>query len=52
MSTLLVNGAAGAVVHLGGRPFAVVSFTVTRGRIAAIDLIADPEKLRSLTAGA
>jgi hypothetical protein len=31
------------------QPFAVIAFTVTNGRIAAIDLIADPDKLRSLT---
>ena len=45
----LVNGAAGAIVNIGGRPFAVVSFTVRQGRIAAIDLVADPDKLRGLT---
>ena len=28
-----------------GRPIAVVGFTITHGRIAAIDLITDPEKL-------
>jgi len=44
----VVNGGAGAVVVVGGRPFAVVGFTVTDGRIAAIDLIADPAKLRGL----
>ena len=42
----LVNGAAGAVVGVGDRPFAVVSFTVADGRIAEIDVIADPAKLR------
>ena len=30
-------------------PIAVIAFTVTGGRIAAIDLIADPGKLRALT---
>jgi RNA polymerase sigma-70 factor, ECF subfamily len=30
-------------------PIAVIAFTVTGGRIAAIDLIADPDKLRALT---
>jgi RNA polymerase sigma-70 factor (ECF subfamily) len=45
----LVNGSAGAIVDIGGRPFAVVSFTVRSGRIAEIDLIADPDKLRGLT---
>ena len=45
----LVNGAAGAVVEVAGKPFAVVSFAVRNGRIAEIDVIADPEKLRGLT---
>jgi RNA polymerase sigma factor (sigma-70 family) len=44
----IVNGGAGAVVMVDGRPFAVVGFTVTNGRIAEIDLIADPAKLRGL----
>jgi RNA polymerase sigma factor (sigma-70 family) len=44
----IVNGAAGAVVAPGGRPFAVVAFTVSGGRIAAIDLVADPAKLARL----
>jgi hypothetical protein len=33
------------VVGRPGRPIAVVGFTITHGRIAAIDLITDPEKL-------
>jgi len=42
----LVNGGAGVVVgRPGARPFAVVAFTVTGGRIAAIDLITDRAKL-------
>jgi hypothetical protein len=36
------------VVAPHGRPIAVVSFTTRRGRIVAIDLIADPAKLRRL----
>jgi RNA polymerase sigma factor (sigma-70 family) len=44
----LVNGAAGHVVAPGGRPFAVIGFTVTRGRIAEIDILADPARLREL----
>ena len=41
----------GQVVEHGDRrhPFAVIAFTVANGRIAAIDLIADPDKLSSLT---
>jgi RNA polymerase sigma-70 factor (ECF subfamily) len=42
----IVNGAAGALVEVAGRPFAVVSFTVREGRIAGIDVVADPAKLR------
>jgi RNA polymerase sigma factor (sigma-70 family) len=45
----LVNGVPGAVVRLpDGRPFAVVSATVVRGRIASIDVLADPERLNRL----
>jgi len=44
----LVNGAAGFVVAPGGRPFAVVGFTVTDGKIIEIDLLADRERLRAL----
>lgn len=42
-----VNGAAGIVARdLGGRLVAVVGFTVRDDRIAAVDLILDPDKLR------
>jgi RNA polymerase sigma factor (sigma-70 family) len=41
----LVNGTAGLVVGPEDRPFAVVGFTVARGRIVAIDLITNQEKL-------
>jgi RNA polymerase sigma factor (sigma-70 family) len=44
----LVNGAAGLVVALHGRPLAVMGFTVSGGRITEIDVIADPERLRRL----
>ena len=44
----LVNGAAGAVVAPQGRPFSVMGFTVRDGRIAEIDILADPERLRRL----
>jgi len=46
----LVNGAAGAVITVGGRPFAVMGFTVTEGRIVEIDAIADPERVRRIAA--
>ena len=44
----LVNGAPGAVVAPGGRPYAVIGFTVRGGRIAEMDILADPERLREL----
>ena len=44
----LVNGAAGAVISVGGRPFAVMGFTVVEGRIVEIDAIADPERVRRI----
>jgi RNA polymerase sigma-70 factor (ECF subfamily) len=44
----LVNGTAGMVVAAPGRPYAVLAFTVVHGRIAEIDILADPARLRSL----
>ena len=41
----LVNGAAGAVVAPEGRPFAVMAFTVTDGRIVEIDVLAGARRL-------
>jgi RNA polymerase sigma-70 factor (ECF subfamily) len=44
----LVNGTAGAVVAPHGRPFSVMAFTVTNGRITQIDALIDPERLARL----
>ena len=44
----LVNGTAGAVVVVNGTPFSVMAFTVHDGRIAAIDVLYDPERLARL----
>ena len=46
----LVNGAAGVVVTVHGRPFAVLGFTVTDGKIVEIDAIADPDRVRRIAA--
>ena len=43
---VLVNGAAGVVVTLGGQLYGVMGFTVSRGKIVEIDVIIDPERLR------
>ncbi|GAB2952988.1 RNA polymerase sigma factor SigJ [Micromonospora polyrhachis] len=44
----LVNGLAGLVNTTNGEPVSVMSFTITNGRIAAIDILADPDRLRQL----
>jgi RNA polymerase sigma factor (sigma-70 family) len=44
----LVNGAAGVVWAWQGRPFSLVGFTVRGGRIAEIDVLADPARLQQL----
>src|SRR5215211_7595375 len=44
----LVDGAAGAVWAPGGRPRVVFGFTIADGRIVAIDLLADPERLDAM----
>ncbi len=44
----LVSGAVGAVWAPGGRPRVAISFTIKRGKIVAIDLIADPTRLGQL----
>jgi Sigma-70, region 4 len=44
----LVDGLAGAVWAPDGTPRLVFDFTILRGRIVAIDVIADPDRLRRL----
>ncbi len=46
----LVNGAAGVVITMRGRPYAVMGFTVAGGQIVAIDVVADPERVRRVAA--
>jgi RNA polymerase sigma-70 factor, ECF subfamily len=45
---VLVNGAAGAVVAPRRRLVAVMAFTVRRGKIVDIEVVADPQRLRRL----
>jgi RNA polymerase sigma factor (sigma-70 family) len=47
----LVNGSVGVVVAPGGRLRIAISCTVKRGRIAEMDVIADPARLRRLDLG-
>jgi RNA polymerase sigma-70 factor (ECF subfamily) len=49
---ILVNGRPGGIAWTpDGRPFAVVALTVTRGRVIAIDVLADPDRLARLELG-
>lgn len=48
VSRALVNGVPGALVAPGGRPFALLAFTVAGGRIVEIDVLSDPERLAAL----
>jgi RNA polymerase sigma-70 factor (ECF subfamily) len=45
----LVNGAPGLVVFAGGQPASVLGFTVARGKIIEIDILADPVRLGRLS---
>ncbi|HZC74161.1 MAG TPA: sigma-70 family RNA polymerase sigma factor [Jatrophihabitans sp.] len=45
---VLVNGAAGVLITVDGRPVSVMGFTVVDGRVAAIDAISDPARLATL----
>ncbi|RFU38801.1 hypothetical protein DZF91_25780, partial [Actinomadura logoneensis] len=44
----LVNGNAGLVNTIDGTAISVMSFTVVGGRIAAIDILSDPDRLARL----
>jgi RNA polymerase sigma factor (sigma-70 family) len=46
----LVNGTAGMVVTVRGRPFAVMGFTVARGMIVEIDAISDADRVKRIAA--
>jgi RNA polymerase sigma factor (sigma-70 family) len=44
----LVNGAIGMVAAHAGRTYAIAAFTVRHGRIAEIDILADPARLSQI----
>jgi RNA polymerase sigma factor (sigma-70 family) len=46
----LVNGAAGAVITMRGKPFSVLAFSIAGGQITEIDAIGDPERVARVTA--
>ena len=43
---VLINGAAGVVITLGGQPHGVMAFTVVNDKVVELDIIADPERIR------
>ncbi|MBI5089828.1 MAG: RNA polymerase sigma factor SigJ [Actinobacteria bacterium] len=45
---VLVDGATGVVIVVDGVPDTVMGFTVSDGRIVAIDILADPDRLAAL----
>lgn len=45
---VLVNGVAGLLATIDGKPVSLMSFTITDGRIAAIDVLTDPDRLSRL----
>jgi RNA polymerase sigma-70 factor (ECF subfamily) len=44
----VINGTAGLVNTVDGELFSIMSFTVADGRIAAIDILSDPDRLAPL----
>jgi hypothetical protein len=44
----LIDGAVGLVVAPRGRLFRALRFTVAQGRVTAVEVIGDPERLRQL----
>ena len=46
-----INGGPGTVVRAGGQPIAVLTLAVADGRITAIQLLANPDKLSAIAAG-
>ncbi len=48
---VLVNGVAGMLITVKGRPVSLVAVTVAGGRITAVDGITDPKRLAGLRLG-
>ena len=46
--TVLVNGTVGVLTAPEGRPVSVMAFTISDGRIVAIDILADPVRIAAL----
>jgi RNA polymerase sigma factor (sigma-70 family) len=51
MQRVLVNGAAGMVIFLRGKPFSLCAVTIKNRKIAEMDFLADPERIAQLDLG-
>ena len=45
---VLINGVAGLATTINGKLISLMSFTITGGTIAAIDVLSDPDRLARL----
>jgi RNA polymerase sigma-70 factor (ECF subfamily) len=45
---VLVNGAPGLVAEIDGEPVSLMAFTISHGRIVALDILNDPDRLRRI----
>ena len=45
---VLINGAAGMIMLMDGRPFSICAVTVKNGKLAELDFLADPERIARL----
>ena len=48
LTTVLVDGMPGAAWAPGGMPRSVFVFTIDDGRVAAIDVVVDPDEIAAL----
>ena len=48
----MIEGSVGLIVAPRGRLFRVLQFTFANGRIAAMEVIGDPERLQRIEVGA
>jgi RNA polymerase sigma factor (sigma-70 family) len=44
----LINGAVGVVAAADGRPISVIAFMIMNGKIVAVDIIGDPDRIAGL----
>jgi RNA polymerase sigma factor (sigma-70 family) len=48
MRRALINGAAGMVTFLRGKPFSIAAVTIKNGKIVEMDFLADPDRIAQL----